>query len=318
MKPLGLRGLPEWASTLDLEPLRWLAKREGMPILSIDTEATTFVDAPQFAIIEVGLVVVKPTGEIAGSDSLLATDYAIHAQASAKSGLTARDLEGAPRFADVADALRLYLSRSIVTGYCAHSFDLRGIALEVARCGLEPIVPARVADVKPAYKYYERTFVDAPPEDHKLETLARFFGIDLAGTAHRALYDALLALAVAAQLVARIGSDGFLRPPKAPTRADDGREDAGAPKRTQVELTAAREALRTSFEVAVAAYADRMKLRTIMARDLEDVTIEMGLVTTFHGRDVQGLDGITIAGSQGLRARIAGDRYTALLKGPQP
>lgn len=313
MSPLSFTPLPSWAHTIDLEPLRWLTRRIGRPLVSLDTETTMFVDADTFGIAEAALVTIAPTGDIRCASTLIDPRLPMHPGATSVSGLTDEILRGQPTFDAIHADLALHLSRSnaILTGYCVDSFDLRGIARECGRYHLPVIEATEVRDVKPAFAYYEHEHDTAGLENKRLTSIAAYLGIVLNGDAHRALYDALLAVGIMAEFVARCGTDAFLGGYVLPQRTAGERSKVTS--RTASTLTLDRERLRCAAEAAVASLPPGVLSHDEIAAALTAA----GFLLNRHEPNDAGIYGVTVIDANGLRARIEGSRYEALRRLPR-
>ncbi len=303
-----LRALPIEADSLDLDPVLWLARRIGRPIIALDTESTTFVDVEGFGIAEVAIVIVPPAGSPCCASTLLDPGVRMQPGATRVSGLTDAHLRGRPLFPSLHDDLGFYLARSqaIVTGYRVDAFDLRGVARDCARYNLPIIEATEVRDLAPAIEYYQR----ANPEsaaglaNKRLTSVAAHLGISLPGDPHRALFDALLSLGILSYFVARYGYEPFLGGYVLPQRSDRRSPTAST-------LAQDRERLRCAAEAAVA--LRRSSAATDLSHDeVADALQAAGFATVRHGGDAFAPFGVTVIDANGLRARIDGRRYDAM------
>lgn len=319
---LSLCPAPQYENCVDLEPLQRLARRLGTSIVSIDTETTSFLDSPSFGVVEIGLAVVEPGGRLFVADTLLNPGLPIHPKASEANGLTSLDVKGAPCFPSVmAGRPRSLLALGLVTGYRVDAFDLPGLAREAARYSVEPISHPFVCDVYPAMKLYES--IVGRFTNHKLTTIAKELGVELESDSvvmrpHRALYDAVLALAVAAQLCSVIGEYGFMHPRLfgvGDPSATASRPARGEPRRSMEQVAEQREHMRTAVEASVRQYAASNELQPPLSiRQINDaITNSLPYTITNHGCDRDGAIGVSVADATNLRARIAGARYQALV-----
>lgn len=101
----------------------------GIAIIDLETTGLTRLDR----IVEIGVVLVNPEGEIEGEFTTL-VDPARDIGAGHIHGITASDLISAPTFVDVAPYLTCLLSGRVAVAHNA-SFDLTFLAREFARAG---------------------------------------------------------------------------------------------------------------------------------------------------------------------------------------
>ncbi len=107
------------------------------PFLVVDVE-TTGLDASYDRVVEVSAVRVSPDGTArVVFDTLIRPERAM--AATAIHGITEADVADAPRFSELADAVRALMAERVIVGHNA-GFDLRFLRMEFERLGrtLEP------------------------------------------------------------------------------------------------------------------------------------------------------------------------------------
>lgn len=162
-----------------------------------DTETTGFDPDMGDRIIEIAaleLIDDLPTGE--AYHVLIHPERDIPPEATKVHGFRIEDLEGKPKFAEVADGFLEFIGDSPMIAHNAR-FDFKFVNAELKACGREPLdYAARAIDtVEMARKKY-------PGLPASLDALCRRFGIDLSqrGT-HNALLDCKLLAEVYVELM---------------------------------------------------------------------------------------------------------------------
>jgi DNA polymerase-3 subunit epsilon len=159
---------------------------QAREFVAFDLE-TTGLFAETDRIVEVGAVRFDATGrELGRFERLVHPGRPMSPAAQAIHGISDAVLAGAPGAAAVLPAFVAWLGAPGATVLLAHnaSFDAGFLGRELARLG-HPLPGHRVVDTLAAAR---RRWPEAP--DHRLETLARWLGLDGDG-AHRALADSL-------------------------------------------------------------------------------------------------------------------------------
>mgnify|MGYP003349521716 CR=1 FL=1 len=153
----------------------------------LDTETTGLDPSAGHRIIEIGCLELAshvPTGK--SLHYLIHPERDIPEDATRIHGITLEQLEGAPVFADIADALLDFIGDAPLVIHNAE-FDLRFLNAELARLERPPLAPDRGIDT---VSMARRRF---PGARVSLDELCRRFNIDLSGRAkHGALIDAEL------------------------------------------------------------------------------------------------------------------------------
>ena len=171
-----------------------------LPFAVLDVE-TTGLSPKRDRIVEIAVVRCTPDGSFIDEWSTL-VDPGRDPGPTHIHGITAEDLQGAPTFADIADALRDRLDGSMISAHNL-AFDAGFLAAEFARAGVMP--PDR-----PALCTMQLARHVLPDNDgYSLAACAATLGIDHPD-AHRALPDTRVTAAVLASMVRR------LHPPAAP------------------------------------------------------------------------------------------------------
>ena len=173
---------------------RELAERLQLarPMAFLDLE-TTGAAADRDRIVEIGMVVIRPDGTSQSKRTLVDPGMPIPPAATEVHGISDEDVQGAPSFATLAPQLARFLSGCDLAGFGVARFDVRVLAAEFKRAGVEwdeeaPLVVDAI-----------RIFHDHHPRD--LSAAVRtYLGVELEG-AHSALADVEASVRVlAAQL----------------------------------------------------------------------------------------------------------------------
>ena len=153
----------------------------------LDTETTGFEPLEGHRIIEIAaieIVNLLPTGEV--FHTLLDPERDVPPEASRIHGFTRADLEGKPRFPDVAAKMLAFLGGSPIIAHNA-PFDFKHLDAELARAKRPPLGLARMVDTLALAR------TAFPGAQNSLDALCRRFGIDLSQrTTHNALLDVKL------------------------------------------------------------------------------------------------------------------------------
>jgi len=163
------------------------------PLVVIDTETTGTVPFRD-RIVEIAAMKIHPDGRRESWTRRVNPEMRIPIEATAVHGITNADVEASPSFRHVAKDLVSFIGEADLCGFNIHSFDLRILLSEFARCG-------------EAFSMENRLVVDAQVIFHRheprdLTAAVRFYlGREHSG-AHGALSDAEATLDVLlAQLV---------------------------------------------------------------------------------------------------------------------
>jgi len=153
----------------------------------LDTETTGFEPLEGHRIIEVAaieIVNLMPTGNV--FHTLVDPERDVPPEASRVHGFTRADLEGKPRFPDIADAMLEFLGDSPIIAHNA-PFDFRFLDAELFRAKRPTLDPARMVDSLALAR------IAFPGAQNSLDALCRRFEIDLSQrTTHNALLDVKL------------------------------------------------------------------------------------------------------------------------------
>ena len=153
----------------------------------MDTETTGLEPAEGHRVIEVAgieLVNLMPTGQV--FHTLIDPERDVPADATRIHGFTNAHLEGAPKFADIADDLLGFFGDAEIIAHNA-AFDFNFLDFELKRCGRAVLNRSRMVDTLALAR--ERF----PGMPNSLDALCRRYGIDLsARTSHNALLDVKL------------------------------------------------------------------------------------------------------------------------------
>jgi DNA polymerase III subunit epsilon len=118
------------------------------PLVIFDTETTGAVPYRD-RIIEIAAVRLNPDGSRERWSRRVNPEMRIPVEATAIHGITNADVENCPPFRKVADEMIRWIGDADLCGFNVHSFDLRILKAELARCGVEfPMEGRRVIDVQ--------------------------------------------------------------------------------------------------------------------------------------------------------------------------
>jgi DNA polymerase-3 subunit epsilon len=152
-----------------------------------DTETTGLDPMSGDRVIEVAcieLVRDLPTGQ--RYHALIDPERDVPEDAARVHGITAAQLRGKPRFAEIAPGLLAFLGDGPLVAHNA-PFDFGFLSAEFGRLGLPPLDPARMVDTLAIAR------ARFPGLPNSLDALCRRFGIDLSErTTHNALLDCRL------------------------------------------------------------------------------------------------------------------------------
>lgn len=162
-----------------LDRLRVIAGRLKLerPLCVIDLE-TTGVDVVRDRVVELAAYIASPRGSIRRIRSLVCPETTMPEAARAVHGLSDTDLLGAPTFASIAVPLAEALRPCDFVGYNVLNFDLRLLAAEFRRAGVDyDPTQARVVDAMTIFRRKERRnlqaavrlYCDRPHRGHRAE-----------------------------------------------------------------------------------------------------------------------------------------------------
>lgn len=206
----------------------------------LDTETTGLDPAEGHRVIEIAAIALEnlmPTGQ--AFHRIIDPERDVPADASRIHGFTNGDLQGKPRFADIAAKFVDFLGDDTIIAHNA-AFDFGFLDAELTRCGLPPLDRARMVDTLALAR--ERF----PGMPNSLDALCRRYEIDISmRTTHNALLDVRLLAQVFLELkggrqpglllasaepppLAAIGSEGRARHTARPIEVPDDRLQAHA------------------------------------------------------------------------------------------
>ncbi|GAA4953820.1 hypothetical protein GCM10023205_14150 [Yinghuangia aomiensis] len=175
----------------------------------VDLETTGFSPGRGDRIVEIGVVRMAGDGRVLREWTTL-LDPGRGVGATQVHRITAADVRGAPRFADIAGELAALFAGAVVVAHNA-SFEQRFLEAEFAAAGIAmPLLPALCT-----MRLARTTGLDLP--DHKLGTCCAHFGLDFPD-AHAALADARVTARLLPLLLRTAGA-GALALPVPPGRA---------------------------------------------------------------------------------------------------
>lgn len=200
----------------------------------LDTETTGFDPLTGDRVIEVAaieLVNLLPTGR--HFHALVDPERDVPPESTRVHGFTRADLEGKPKFRDIAPAMLAFLADSPIVAHNA-PFDFGFLDAELFRAGQPALDRARMVD---SLVLAKERFPGAP---NSLDALCRRFGIDLSErTTHNALLD--VKLLAAAYLELRGGRQSGLALEEAPAVSLLATEDRAPRTPRPITLSPAQE-----------------------------------------------------------------------------
>lgn len=153
----------------------------------LDTETTGFEPLEGHRVIEVAaieIVNLMPTGKV--FHTLVNPDRDVPPEATRVHGFTRADLEGKPRFLEIAAAMLEFLGDSPIVAHNA-PFDFKFLDAELFRAKCPTLDPARMVDSLALAR------IAFPGAQNSLDALCRRYDIDLSQrTTHNALLDVKL------------------------------------------------------------------------------------------------------------------------------
>ena len=174
----------------DLEPLaqQLLERLEVFrPIAFLDLESTG-LDTARDRIVEVSVVRITPTGEVATFSTLVNPELQIAADATAVHGIDDDAVADAPTFSGIAAELTQFLDGCDLAGYNLRRFDLPLLRAEMRRCGVPiDIESPEIIDSCMIFKFKER---------RDLAAAVSFYSDGGHMPAHEAMADVIATMAV--------------------------------------------------------------------------------------------------------------------------
>lgn len=149
------------------------------PLVALDLE-TTGLSSKHDRIVQIGIEKFYPDGRITSWESIIDPTIPIPKEASDVHHITDEIVAGEPTFEDIAPILFVGLKECDLLGYNLHSFDVKFLVAEFARCKMKFIVPRIIDAYKIYIRHYPRNLTNA---------VAHYLNEDLVD-AHSALADA--------------------------------------------------------------------------------------------------------------------------------
>lgn len=153
----------------------------------LDTETTGFEPLEGHRVIEIAaieIVNLMPTGKV--FHTLVNPDRDVPPEATRVHGFTRADLEGKPRFPEVAAAMLEFLGDAPIVAHNA-PFDFKHLDAELFRAKRPPLDPTRMVDSLALAR------LAFPGAQNSLDALCRRYEVDLSQrTTHNALLDVKL------------------------------------------------------------------------------------------------------------------------------
>jgi DNA polymerase III subunit epsilon len=199
----------------------------------LDTETTGLEPELNHRVIEIGCVELvnrRPSGR--SFHRYLNPERDIDDGALAVHGISRIDLDGQPRFADIADELLAFLSGAELVIHNA-AFDVAFLDAELARLPGEPRQVASICQVLDTLALARELH---PGQRNSLDALCKRYNVDnSARELHGALLDARILADVYLAMTGGQGALALTEPE--PLHAGEGARTRGAPLRTAVPLT---------------------------------------------------------------------------------
>lgn len=170
---------------------------EGLEFAVVDLETTGFSPRRGDRIVEVGVVRMAGDGRVLREWTTL-LDPGRGVGATRVHRITAADVAGAPRFADVAGELAGLLTGAVVVAHNA-AFEQRFLEAEFAGAGIALSAVPALCTMQLAKS------VGLDVADHKLGTCCAYFGLDFPD-AHAALADARVTARLLPLLLGKAGA----------------------------------------------------------------------------------------------------------------
>ena len=104
------------------------------PLIFFDLE-TTGLNVGKDKIVEISLIKVMPDGEEIHRTELVNPGVPIPSECTAIHGISDRDVEGKPTFAELADDLLAFIGDADLAGFNSNKFDVPLLVEEFLRCG---------------------------------------------------------------------------------------------------------------------------------------------------------------------------------------
>jgi DNA polymerase III epsilon subunit family exonuclease len=164
---------------------QWPELWTDLPLAVIDVE-TTGLDSAEDRIIEIGIIRFENREVVERYGELIDPERELPDEVTRITGIKPEDLEGKPKFADLASDIHERLQDVGIVAYNL-SFDRGFVKNELERCGLE--WPDDAPTLDPLI--FARQFFKNSPRKN-LSTISKLLGIPLE-EAHRAVHDAEVA-----------------------------------------------------------------------------------------------------------------------------
>lgn len=190
--------------------LQKLSKALGKELVFVDLETTGFVNAANFAIFEVGIVIVSERGIIEES-SLLDPCTHIPANITELTGVTNAMVKGKPTFPNrYLNFFEKASKNSVLLGFNSKAFDSKGIE-KVGRQNGKDFTFGNQLDVRYIFARERNETKGTSGTSGTLSDAKRLHNIHLDGDAHRAGYDIALTAVVLEVILQKHGIDYILK-----------------------------------------------------------------------------------------------------------
>lgn len=192
--------------------LPYLQKLAGVlnkKLVFVDLETTGFVNASNFAIIEVGIVIIAKEGVVEES-SLLDPGCRIPSNITELTGITNEMVKGKPTFNKYLRFFEETANDHILLGFNSKSFDSKGIE-KIGRQNGRDFCFNNQLDVRYIFNRERNESTGTSGASGKLGDAKRHYSIKLGGDAHRAGYDIALTAIVLEVILQKQGLGYILK-----------------------------------------------------------------------------------------------------------
>lgn len=190
--------------------LQKLSKALGKELVFVDLETTGFVNAANFAIFEVGIVIVSEKGIIEES-SLLEPGTYIPKNITELTGVTNSMVKGKPTFPNrYLNFFEKASKNSVLIGFNSKAFDSKGIE-KIGRQNGKDFTFGNQLDVRYIFARERNETKGTSGTSGTLSDAKKLYGVHLDGDAHRAGYDIALTAVILEVILQKHGIDYILK-----------------------------------------------------------------------------------------------------------
>lgn len=179
--------------------LQELSKVLNKRLTFVDLETTALVYAPNFAIIEIGMVIITPTSIIERS-SLVDPGIKIPSFITELTHITNDMVKGKPNFFEFNKVFQKIAQEDIFMGFNSRSFDAKGIEKMAKQHGHNYTFLNQI-DIRQVFLRERNSRLNIRSQAGKLTEASEFYNVNLKGQAHRAAYDIALTTVLAENIL---------------------------------------------------------------------------------------------------------------------